>query len=65
MGTSDDWSFHDPPNLNNETQQFFVDMLNNFLNGTPMFIIDLFKQCVDFSKENRLYLSKFTQVLSS
>ena len=50
---SDDWSFHDTQNLNNETQKLFVNMLSDFLNDTPMFIVDLFKRCVDFSKENR------------
>jgi len=61
MSASDDWSFHDPPNLDNKTQEHFVNMLNDFLNDTPMFIVELFRRCVDFSKENR---SNFKSVSS-
>ena len=60
MSAQTEWSFDDEllDESQNETQIFFFEMLKNFLPFTPWFILDLFKNCVNFSVENRFNFKK-------
>lgn len=57
MSVTEDWSFESLTEENtifNQAHLAFLEMLNDFDINTPEFIKDLFKGCVNFSKENRL-----------
>ena len=64
MSSAKNWSFNDSLSFDNETQVVFFEMCQQFRKCTQSFIIDLFRGCVTFSRDERLNFTDVSRISS-